>query len=78
LATGYPSPRCAVPACANCELGFGIWDRWRDPENDNAELHSCAMVITEPNKFVAEVHGRMPGVAPNGIELHPILEIKFN
>ena len=38
----------------------GIWERWRDPENDNKELHSCAMVITEPNKFVAEVHDRMP------------------
>ena len=38
----------------------GIWERWRDPENDNRELHSCAMVITEPNKFVAEVHDRMP------------------
>src|SRR5262249_16233999 len=38
----------------------GIWDRWRDPENDNKELHCCAMVITEPNKFVAEVHDRMP------------------
>ncbi len=32
----------------------GIWDRWRDPEDDNKELHSCAMVITEPNKFIAE------------------------
>jgi putative SOS response-associated peptidase YedK len=38
----------------------GIWDRWRDPENDGKELHSCAMVITEPNGFVAEVHDRMP------------------
>jgi len=38
----------------------GIWDRWRDPEDDNKELHSCAMVITAPNAFVAQVHDRMP------------------
>ena len=37
-----------------------IWDRWNDPENDGRALHSCAMVITEPNTFVAEVHDRMP------------------
>ncbi len=38
----------------------GIWDRWSDPDNDNKVLHSCAMVITQPNAFVAEVHDRMP------------------
>jgi putative SOS response-associated peptidase YedK len=38
----------------------GIWDRWNDPENGGKELHSCAMVITEPNAFVREVHDRMP------------------
>jgi putative SOS response-associated peptidase YedK len=37
----------------------GIWDRWINPE-DKSELHSCAMIITEPNNFVAEVHDRMP------------------
>jgi len=38
----------------------GIWDRWNDPDNEGKELHSCAMVIAEPNAFVAEVHDRMP------------------
>jgi putative SOS response-associated peptidase YedK len=38
----------------------GIWDRWRDPENNNAEVHSCAMIITAPNQFVGQVHDRMP------------------
>jgi putative SOS response-associated peptidase YedK len=37
----------------------GIWDRWKNPA-DGKDLHSCAMVITEPNNFVAEVHDRMP------------------
>ena len=37
----------------------GIWDRWTNPE-DGRELRSCAMMITEPSAFVAEVHDRMP------------------
>jgi putative SOS response-associated peptidase YedK len=32
---------------------------WVDPVSREA-LRSCTMVITEPNKFVAEVHDRMP------------------
>lgn len=37
----------------------GLWDEWRNPENGET-LKSCTMLITEPNKFVAEVHDRMP------------------
>ena len=36
-----------------------LWDEWTDKESDQ-KLKSCCMVITEPNKFVAEVHDRMP------------------
>jgi putative SOS response-associated peptidase YedK len=36
-----------------------IQDGWVIPQSREA-LRSCAMVITEPNKFVAEVHDRMP------------------
>jgi putative SOS response-associated peptidase YedK len=36
-----------------------IQDGWVDPASREA-VRSCAMVITEPNKFVAEVHDRMP------------------
>ena len=36
-----------------------IQDAWIDPAT-NEPVRSCAMVITEPNKFVAEVHDRMP------------------
>ena len=36
-----------------------IEDGWVDPASREA-VRSCAMVITEPNKFVAEVHDRMP------------------
>ena len=37
----------------------GLWDEWRDRASGET-LKSCTMIITEPNKFVAEVHDRMP------------------
>lgn len=37
----------------------GLWDEWIDKETGKT-LKSCTMVITEPNKFVGEVHDRMP------------------
>src|SRR5476651_1959170 len=37
----------------------GLWDEWINPETGKP-LMSCTMVITRPNKFVAEVHDRMP------------------
>jgi putative SOS response-associated peptidase YedK len=36
-----------------------VQDGWIDPATSEA-LRGCAMVITEPNKFVTEVHDRMP------------------
>jgi putative SOS response-associated peptidase YedK len=46
----------------------GLWDEWRDRESGET-LRSCTMMITEPNKFVAEVHDRMPVlVAEEGFE----------
>jgi len=37
----------------------GLWTEWKDKATGEA-LKFCTMVITEPNKFAAEVHGRMP------------------
>jgi putative SOS response-associated peptidase YedK len=37
----------------------GLWDEWHDKASGET-LKSCTMIITEPNKFVAEVHDRMP------------------
>jgi putative SOS response-associated peptidase YedK len=37
----------------------GIYSRWTNPD-DGKELHTCAMMITAPNAFVAAVHDRMP------------------
>ena len=37
----------------------GLWSDWTDKATSE-NLKSCCMVITEPNKLVAEVHDRMP------------------
>jgi putative SOS response-associated peptidase YedK len=37
----------------------GLWDEWHDKASGET-LKTCTMIITEPNKFVAEVHDRMP------------------
>jgi putative SOS response-associated peptidase YedK len=36
-----------------------LWANWKN-RDAGTELKSCAMVITEPSKFVGEVHDRMP------------------
>jgi putative SOS response-associated peptidase YedK len=37
----------------------GLWSKWNNKETGQ-DLLSCTMVITEPNKYVAEMHDRMP------------------
>jgi putative SOS response-associated peptidase YedK len=37
----------------------GLWDEWKNRETGE-RIKSCAMIITEPNDFIAEVHDRMP------------------
>jgi putative SOS response-associated peptidase YedK len=37
----------------------GLWDEWHNKASGEP-LKSCAMIISEPNKFVAEVHDRRP------------------
>jgi putative SOS response-associated peptidase YedK len=38
-----------------------LWDEWKNRETGE-RLKSCAMIISEPNDFVAEVHDRMPAL----------------
>ena len=46
----------------------GLWDEWKDKESGKT-IKSCTMIITEPNKFVAKVHDRMPALlSPNQFE----------
>jgi putative SOS response-associated peptidase YedK len=37
----------------------GMYSTWTDPKSKEV-IQSCCMVITEANKFVAEIHDRMP------------------
>jgi putative SOS response-associated peptidase YedK len=37
----------------------GLWDRWRNRETGET-IQSCAMIISNANDFVGEVHDRMP------------------
>jgi putative SOS response-associated peptidase YedK len=46
----------------------GLWDQLKNKETGE-RIKSCAMIITEPNSFVAEVHDRMPVLLmPNQFE----------
>jgi putative SOS response-associated peptidase YedK len=37
----------------------GVQDGWTEPQSGE-RLRSCSMVITEANKFVSDIHDRMP------------------
>jgi len=37
----------------------GVQDGWTEPQCGE-RMRSCSMVITEANKFVSDIHGRMP------------------
>ena len=46
----------------------GLWDQWKNHETGE-RLKSCAMIISKPNEFVAQVHDRMPVLLkPNQFE----------
>ncbi|BCO32039.1 DUF159 family protein [Thiohalobacter sp. COW1] len=43
----------------------GLWGRWEPPKGEGGEaFDSCAIVTTEPNSVVGEVHPRMPAILP--------------
>jgi len=37
-----------------------LWDAWKKPEPPHDAVRSTTMVITKPNKFVAQYHDSMP------------------
>ena len=38
----------------------GLWETWKNPDAEGETVRSATMVITEPNKFTAALHDRMP------------------
>ena len=52
----------------------GLWDEWGDRASGET-LKSCTMLITEPNRFVADVHDRMPVLLSEG-DFEPWLSCK--
>jgi putative SOS response-associated peptidase YedK len=41
----------------------GLWEDWKDPAN-NEWLHTCTIITGESNKFVRQIHTRMPVILP--------------
>src|SRR3954463_11394422 len=37
----------------------GLWENWKDPTTDE-RIRTCAVLTTEANELVAEIHDRMP------------------
>ena len=37
----------------------GLWEMWRNSDDD-VEMHSCTIVTTQANDFMAQIHNRMP------------------
>ena len=43
-------------------LMAGLWESWRDPEGpkDAEPIETCAIITTDANDFMSELHHRMP------------------
>jgi putative SOS response-associated peptidase YedK len=46
------------PAGAELFSFAGIWEQWKDPEENL--LETCSIITTEPNEFMSGIHERMP------------------
>lgn len=51
-----------TPAQGPVAMIAGLWETWKNPEAPHEVVRSSTMIITEPNRFVAQYHDRMPVV----------------
>jgi putative SOS response-associated peptidase YedK len=43
----------------------GLWERWKDPDDPEAEwIRTCCIITTDANEALRKVHDRMPVVLP--------------
>lgn len=54
---GGKQPYFIRPVDGDVFLFAGIWDHW---EGEGKTIESCAVITTEANEFVREIHDRMP------------------
>ena len=79
--------RCLIPASGFFEKNYrirkenyetfwlgGIWSQWLSP--DGADLESCCVLTTKPNKLIKPFHNRMPVIVPSGYEEQWIEQVK--
>jgi putative SOS response-associated peptidase YedK len=43
----------------------GLWESWNSP--DGSTIQSCAIITTEPNSLMKEIHNRMPVILPASV-----------
>lgn len=58
--TDGKQPWYFTPTMTPIALIAGLWESWRNPENNDEVVRSSTMIITEPSAFVAQYHDRMP------------------
>ena len=55
-------PFCFTMADDGLFAFAGLWERWRSPQGET--LESCAILTTEANELMKDVHDRMPVIVP--------------
>ena len=40
----------------------GLWERWKNPEDESEVIESCTIITTDSNKLVKPLHDRMPAI----------------
>lgn len=55
-------PTYIFPRTAPLFALAGLWEEWRSPEGEL--LHSCTIITTGANEFMAPIHARMPVILP--------------